>query len=251
MARLHREVLAVLVAEIVDGTFAPGTWLPREVDLAARFSISRGTSRECIRALEERGLVSVRHGKGAMVRPDTDWDVLDREVVTALLSSSHRSRVLGEVLQCRRALELTAVELAAERVTSAQLDQMRTAYRQMEQAVARQVQFGEDPASERAFLEADLRFHRLIMEASGNRALAQMLEPMQHALFLSRYQLARPQARLERGLPEHLSILQAIEARDPQAAHRAMAAHLSTVESYRREVELQAFDTAPGSTRIA
>ncbi|MFM7146228.1 MAG: FadR/GntR family transcriptional regulator, partial [Actinomycetales bacterium] len=139
MARLHREVLAVLVAEIVDGTFAPGTWLPREVDLAARFSISRGTSRECIRALEERGLVSVRHGKGAMVRPDTDWDVLDREVVTALLSSPHRSRVLGEVLQCRRALELTAVELAAERVTSAQLDQMRTAYRQMEQAVARQV----------------------------------------------------------------------------------------------------------------
>ena len=237
MARLHREVLSVLCAEIVNGTLAPGSWLPREVDLADRFGISRGVARECIRALEERDLVVVRHGRGAMVRPVADWNVLDPEVVTALIDSPYRALVLGEVLECRRVLEVAAAELAAERASSAQLDQLRTAYRQMEAAVVRQMNGAQDAATERSFLDADLRFHQLIMDSSGNRAMAQMLQPMHHALFFTRYQLARPQARLERGLPEHLSILQAIEARDPAAARQAMIDHLSTVEGYRQEVQ--------------
>lgn len=237
MARLHREVLGVLVAEIVIGAVPAGTWLPREVDLAGRFGISRGVARECIRALEERDLVMVRHGRGAMVRPSTDWNVLDPEVVAALLESPLRGQVLGEYLQCRQILEVAAASLAAEQATAAQVDQLRSAYRDMESAVVRQLAHPGDTAAERAFLQADLRFHQLIMRATGNRALAQMLEPMRHALFCSRIQLARPQARLERGLPEHLRILQAIETRDPAAAHRAMSDHLSTVEGYRREVE--------------
>lgn len=237
MGRLHREVLAVLVAEIVDGSAAPGTWLPREVDLAARFGISRGIARECIRALEERHLVTVRHGRGAMVSPAADWNVLDIDVVTALLAGRDRWRVLGEYLECRRILEVEAAGLAAERATTEHLFQVQSAYLQMEKAVHRQLLDAGDAEAERAFIEADLRFHNSIMEATGNRALAHMLEPMHHALFSARCFLARPQARQERGLPEHRRILESVQSRDPYAARSAMTEHLGTVEGYLKEYE--------------
>jgi len=65
MARRHRDVLRVLIADIVGGVREEGEQLPRETDLVEEFGVSRGVVRECIRALEERHLVSVKHGKGA------------------------------------------------------------------------------------------------------------------------------------------------------------------------------------------
>ena len=56
MARLHREMMQVLIADIVSGETATGEQLPREADLAERFGVSRGVVRESIRAMEERGL---------------------------------------------------------------------------------------------------------------------------------------------------------------------------------------------------
>ena len=68
MSRLHRDAMKQLTNDIVSGRLAPGDMLQREVDLADEMGISRGVARETIRALEERGLVSVRHGRGATVR---------------------------------------------------------------------------------------------------------------------------------------------------------------------------------------
>ena len=64
-----REMMRLLIADIVSGARPAGEMLPREVDLAAEFGVSRGVARECIRAMEERGLISVRHGAGATVSP--------------------------------------------------------------------------------------------------------------------------------------------------------------------------------------
>jgi GntR family transcriptional repressor for pyruvate dehydrogenase complex len=69
--------------------------LPREVDLAAEFDVSRGVARETIRAMEERGLISVKHGKGATVNEPDGWDVFDPDVLAAMLSSDRQSDVLG------------------------------------------------------------------------------------------------------------------------------------------------------------
>ncbi|HEX7290418.1 MAG TPA: GntR family transcriptional regulator, partial [Conexibacter sp.] len=75
MARLHRDVMRILITDIVDGSRPAGELLPREVDLAEQFDVSRGVARETIRALEERGLVAVKHGKGATVRDADAWNV--------------------------------------------------------------------------------------------------------------------------------------------------------------------------------
>ena len=92
MGRLHREIMPALIEDIVAGRRAAGELLPREVDLAAAFAVSRGVARECLRAMEERGLVSVRHGRGATVRPSEDWDVFDPDILGGDAARRRRQR---------------------------------------------------------------------------------------------------------------------------------------------------------------
>ena len=114
MARKHRDVMKILIADIVSGVRPAGDMLPREVDLAAEFDVSRGVARETIRAMEERGLISVKHGKGATINEAEEWDVFDPDVLAATLDSERGSEVLAEYLECRRILEVEAAGLAAE-----------------------------------------------------------------------------------------------------------------------------------------
>src|SRR3954470_14732151 len=108
MSRLHEHLMQVLIADVAGGRLAPGASLPRETDLAASFGVSRGVARECIRGLEERGLVSVKHGRGATVSEADRWDVFDPEVLAALLECEQGADILGEYLECRRILEIEA-----------------------------------------------------------------------------------------------------------------------------------------------
>ncbi len=85
MSRLHRGADAGAHRRDRLGPLAEGELLPRESDIAARFGVSRGVARECIRGLEERGLVTVRHGHGAIVKAEHEWDRFDPDVLAALL----------------------------------------------------------------------------------------------------------------------------------------------------------------------
>jgi DNA-binding GntR family transcriptional regulator len=63
--------MRALLADIVSGALAPEGEALREADIVERFGVSRGVARECVRGLEERGLVSVKPGRGATVNPST------------------------------------------------------------------------------------------------------------------------------------------------------------------------------------
>src|SRR4051794_17118477 len=119
MARLHRDVMRILIADIVTGVRGAGDMLPREVDLAERFDVSRGVARETIRAIEERGLISVKHGKGATVNDPREWNVFDPDVLAVMLDTRQGGGVLAEYLECRRILEVEAAGLAAKRARKA------------------------------------------------------------------------------------------------------------------------------------
>jgi GntR family transcriptional repressor for pyruvate dehydrogenase complex len=120
-----------VIADIAAGEIAPGDMLPREADLAEQFSVSRGVAREAIRGLEERGLVTVKHGRGATVNEDASWDLFSPEVLKALLASPRGADVLREYLECRRILEIEAAGLAAERADEPALDALQEALERM------------------------------------------------------------------------------------------------------------------------
>ena len=70
--RLSAQVIGHLLADVLNN-WPAGSLLPRETDLAERFGISRGVVREVLRGLEERGVVTVRHGHGAIVNGQDRW----------------------------------------------------------------------------------------------------------------------------------------------------------------------------------
>ena len=223
--------MITLIADIVSGTRAVGDMLPREVDLAAEFDVSRGVARETIRAMEERGIISVKHGKGARINSAEHWDVFDPDVLAALLESERSSEVLAEYLECRRLLEVQAAGLAAERATKADIVRMTEAFARMEETT----KSPPGPAAEERFHQADVAFHQALISATGNRALASLVGQLHSVLVLARYPLARPRYRLERALPEHQRILTAVADDDPARARQAMSDHLDTIAGYLRE----------------
>jgi DNA-binding FadR family transcriptional regulator len=219
MTRLHRETMRVLIEEIVDGDVAPGEMLPREVDLTERFGVSRGVVRETIRGLEERGLIAVKHGRGATVRDAADWDVFDPDVLGALLASPAGEQLRAEALECQRVFEPEAAGLAASRAQQEHVDALNRALEAMAGAASRT---GRSDAARR-YHDADVDFHRGIVRASGNRILARMSEPLHRALTAAGAEIGDSKRRLT----EHERILGAIADGDSEAARQAMAEHLA------------------------
>jgi DNA-binding FadR family transcriptional regulator len=228
MARKHRDVMRILTVDIVSGVRPAGDMLPREVDLASEFDVSRGVARETIRAMEERGLISVKHGKGATINEPDEWDVFDPDVLAATLDSERGSEVLAEYLECRRILEVEAAGLAAERAAKRDVQHLAAAMQRMEQTAAPP----SSQAAEERFHEADIAFHQALVAATGNRALGGLVERIHSALLLARFPLARPRYREEIALPEHRRILEAVTAGDSAGARQAMSDHLDTIAGY-------------------
>jgi DNA-binding FadR family transcriptional regulator len=230
--RLHDVPMRVLIGEIASGRYGEGDLLPKASDIAGRFDVSHGVVRECLLLLQDRRLVEVRHGHGAIVKSEHDWDRFDEDVLAALLGGPRSAEVLREYLECRRILEVEAAGLAAERATPEALERLSRAFRRMELTAegAR-----NNPAGERLYHDADVAFHRAVVRATGNPVLGRMTEPIHRALAATFGTLARPRMRFERGLPEHERILEEIRAQQPDKARAAMRAHLLTVEGYLHE----------------
>ena len=126
MARRHREILDTLLERIVDGRYPVGSLLPKEESISEEFDVSRGTGREALRALEERRVAVVRHGRGAIVQPPEAWNVLDPVVAAALSRGRRRRKFLEEVEELRGALRAEAAGLAAARATARQRETLGT-----------------------------------------------------------------------------------------------------------------------------
>jgi DNA-binding FadR family transcriptional regulator len=243
--RRNRGPLEELIGEIVGGVRIPGEALPREADLAEQFGVSRGITREVMRALEERRLVTVKHGIGSTIAPRDAWDSLDPLVLGALLASGAGAAVLMEFLETRRIIEVEAAGIAAERATDDDIARLDEAYAALEDAAVRA---SANPAAEHRYLEADVNYHQVVMGITHNAILCALIGRIHAALLEARAPTARPDIRTRRTLPEHAKIRDAIRNRDPRAARRAMRAHLKTVGEH---LEIWAERQKSGAGRAA
>jgi DNA-binding FadR family transcriptional regulator len=219
--------MRTLLADIASGDLVPGGAALRETDIAGRFGVSRGVARECVRGLEERGLVSVKPGLGATVTPRDRWAVFDPDVLSALLGARRGGHLLGAYLECRRILEVAAVELAAERAREQDLAVLSDSLERMTTGARRA---SMNPAAEDFFHDADLAFHEALMAATHNAALAAMLAPLWQALRAARRALCASGGGFEQSIADHRRILTAVAGRDVGEARAAMREHLAGVE---------------------
>ena len=147
---------------IVSGVLQPGDRLAKEDELAAHLGLSRSSLREAVRSLTLVGILDVRQGDGTYVtslRPEILLDAM------SFVVDFHRDDSVLEFLEVRRLLESAATAMAAQRVTSAQVVELR--------ALLAQVQ---PDASAESFVANDLEFHRMLVAHCGNSVLASLLE---------------------------------------------------------------------------
>src|SRR5688572_24555760 len=104
-----------ILTDIVDGRYAIGERLPSEVRIATRYQASRGVAREAVRALEERRVVTVTHGRGQVVLPDARWNMADSDVLLVIARSGRDPSLVLDAIETRAAHERTAARRAAVR----------------------------------------------------------------------------------------------------------------------------------------
>ncbi|RLK46600.1 FadR/GntR family transcriptional regulator [Microbacterium telephonicum] len=215
--RIGAAVLAELVESIVSGRVTPGEVLPPEAVLSTQFGVSRTVIRESMKRLQEKGMVTVAQGRGTHVNPMTSWNLLDPMVLRSLIGHDDTLGILDDLSVVRSAVEAEMAAAAASAATDESGARLRS-------SLDRQREVIDDGD---AFREADVAFHHVVMEMSGN-LLAQniALVLLERAVESARYQGIDPEHAFETTLAEHDEILAAIVDGDAARARAAMAAHI-------------------------
>jgi DNA-binding FadR family transcriptional regulator len=156
--KLHEQVMVEILRDVAAGRYAEGDRLPGEVDLAAKYEVSRGVAREAIQALRDRGVLTVKHGVGATIAPRDQWDLFDPALLEALLSGRKNRDARAEADEIRRLMWPEVAALAAQRRIAVDLERLEAA-----------AETGEE-----AFLGALLR-------AAHNRFLRHVLAALERA----------------------------------------------------------------------
>jgi GntR family transcriptional repressor for pyruvate dehydrogenase complex len=204
-----------LTAEISTRALGVGDLLPPERELVASFGVGRSSVREALRMLESRGLI-VSRGNGAFaVAPLRN--ALNHSL--NLLLETDETDVV-ELFEVRRILEGEAAALAASRRSDHDLEDLDEAVEAMERGLG----------SEPAFIEADLRFHLIVAEATRNRVVTHLMHAIRDLLQRSLSSAYHVPGSPERAVEMHRRIVDAVAASDPHAARALMLEHVSGVE---------------------
>lgn len=210
--RLYEQIAQRLHDHIVQAHLRPGDRLPPEREMAKRLGVSRASLAQALVALEVLGVVSVRHGDGAVVVETAS----ERQVVSALRARSER---LPEVIDARSALEVKLAALAADRRTASDLAAIDSALDTM----AADIEAGGRG------VEGDELFHAAVTAAGHSALLSRMMAEISELIRESRLESLTQPGRPSASLAGHRKIARAIRDRDPAAAARAMHEHIDLV----------------------
>jgi len=195
---LHQEVVVRLRERIVEGRIAPGAKL-NERELSAALQVSRTPLREAIRMLAAEGLVELKPNRGAVVAQMSQQDVADTFELIA-------------------ALEGQSGELAAQRITPAELAELRALHFEMLAAHAR----GDLPT----YYRLNAQIHVGINAAARNKVLTQTWANINARLQALRFRSNVDHAKWKRAVAQHQRMLVLLEQRDAPAMRTLMVTHV-------------------------
>ena len=213
---LRDVVFNTLRQAILKGELAPGERL-MEIQLAEKLGVSRTPIREAIRKLELEGLVLMIPRKGAEVAKISE-------------------RSLRDVLEVRRSLEELAIELACQRMSEEDMDELERVQGSFRNAIAR----GEAMA----IAETDEHYH-VIYQGTGNDKLVQMLNNLREQMYRYRLEYIKDEDKRQVLLVEHEHILKALRNRNIAEAKNAAREHIDNQEiTVSRNIKEQEMDSA-------
>jgi DNA-binding FadR family transcriptional regulator len=157
---ISKQIAEQLRHAIVQGRFQTGERLPTEDELAKRYGVSRATVREALKRLAAQNLIRSRRGPagGNFVTQPTHEELAESLSGAATLLVGLGSMSIDEIIEARRVLQGGCLKLAVEKATDEQIAQLAL-------SLERQ---SEPSLSDEAFCQADVDFHRALVDASGN-----------------------------------------------------------------------------------
>lgn len=217
--------------EIVTGVYDTRSF-PTEADLSERHLVSRSVTREAVKMLTAKGLLTARPRQGTTVQPASQWNLFDPDVLRWMLERKFSIGLLIQFCQLRRAIEPAAAALAAEAADQNGLDLIEAGFARMVAA-----DHGEDDS-----LDADIAFHLSVLRASRNPFFDQFRDLVATALRTSNRFTNRIAGRTT-DLAAHEAVKCAIVERRPDAARAAM---IGLIDDVMRLVPAST-DTAQGA----
>jgi DNA-binding GntR family transcriptional regulator len=196
-----------LRADIVEGRLLPNQRLI-ESDIAESMGVSRTIVRAALARLEHEGLIEHERHRGARVR----LVELDEAV---------------EILEARTVLEGLVARIASQRVTRAEVKELRAILADMDRH--------RKAGDLLAVSEQNARFHRRLIQISGHRTASRLTGALNFQLVRYQYRTILLPGRSERSAAEHAEIIDAVARRDSDAAETAMRKHLSQVTNALRQ----------------
>jgi len=210
--RLYEVIVEQLCTYIAENSMEAGDRLPAERELATRLGVSRASLSQALVALEVQGVLSVRHGDGAiLIRQPTE-----ERAIKALREHADR---IPDIIEAREALEVKLAALAAERRTDDEMAAIDTAISTMEREIA---------TGDRGVV-GDEMFHEAITTAAHSSLLAKLMHEISGLIRETRIESLSQQNRPRASLEGHRRIADAVRRQDPREAARAMADHIRMV----------------------
>jgi GntR family galactonate operon transcriptional repressor len=206
---LHGQTVEVLGTRIVGGRYAPGAALSPDA-IESEFGISKSVLREALRVLAAKGLVDSRQKRGTVISPRASWSLLDADVLR-WQGGQPDARFFANLAEVRGIVEPAGARLAATRRDDRDLEALRTALERMTGA-------GLDAS---AVIEADLAFHRALLDAAHNELLSRMEVVIEVGL-RARDAVVHSGETWPDSVAAHRAIADAIEAGDADAAEAAV-----------------------------
>lgn len=209
---VHGNTVDFLGEAIVAGRYAVGMSIPPEPLLCEELGVSRTVVRESVKSLVAKGLIHTGPKVGTRVLSPDQWNWFDADVIAWQAKAGLTPEFVRDLQDLRRVVEPAAVKMAALRATADDIAEIEDAYAGMKQAVM----YGGD------YVTHDMRFHQGFLKASHNRMLIQMGKALS-ALLRTSFELST--ARKDgpaSSLPLHRAVLDAVIARNPDKAERAI-----------------------------
>lgn len=223
--------MAALGAQIAEGQLAPHDRLPAEAELAARFGVSPRVVREALQHLASKGLIELRQGRRARVRP-ANAGMLSEALSLAVARNNGSGT---DLLEVRRPLETEIARLAAARAHPAELTAMERQLREMDRLGPLLDAHAPDTESlVGEFIVYDLEFHRLLGVASHNPVMLQLIDALADLLRDTRVRTTWSVVRFGPGTvpnrTDHWAIFDAVQRHDAHRAAELMQKHLDRVQ---------------------
>jgi GntR family transcriptional regulator, galactonate operon transcriptional repressor len=210
---IHGQTVEYVGRRILVGELKEGETID-VVALEAELDVSRTVVREAIRVLTAKGLVGARQKRGTFVRPRSEWNLLDRDILRWQFEGRTDRGFFEHLQEVRGIVEPAGARLAAQRRTPEDIAALEAALADMARA--------NDAA---AATQADLAFHRALLTASHNELLLRM-EAIIEAGLMVRDRLVHSASEVPDAVPSHREVFEAVRRGSPAKAERAMRALL-------------------------